>query len=830
QPTSQAYGNDRLLVVVDTSGIHELPFTFCLCGDAPKQDIQLLQLGYYPASQKRPSTVFTMRVLDAFLVSNRECNASARSFYNMLRRTTNAAFPHMVPDRYRELLRVSRQWRNMKARLFAGFGHRQDSVKPGDLAVRCPACPQPELNLPDNWKEDRERWKYTRAVVMDGNFTAQHRHMKNPADDVRLADGHTFVVGEERYKEHLKLKQEWPTENTCHDHRAVLNTAVSRGKYEATGIGAAACSRHGFFQPHSTVDFQLGERQINMDYIIHWIFAFLSGLTQVLLIYDIMCQYIKRLQERFEKSQYLSMPAGLNILGGIGQFHVHGHIPRCFPRFSLNFIRYAGIQDGEIIETLWNKINGIAGSTRGMSSAHRHELIDDRMNDSNWMKLTHIVPTLVRKWRRVCKELPPADQKFAELEAKTDAAQGAAWLAAAAAAAAGRHAGVEALDMYAVQPSPLPTKKEIQAKLMEEELQVDDINAGGETSWVAAGLRLEERKLSVAYTARCVGMQSTDAERIGLADQRQKLARAIATFHKAAERHFGTQPLRHLRSLPADQTRLGSEWDLVGDVPQIPVHREDIHHLQPETLALALPSTFGAEYLTRHGLTGLSDKELQLRKGQMNDCLQAIRIGIGHKSMVFRKKVRQATSTQARLRSFDEVHVADDALKKNVRIYMQARKAAARLFLPGDRAAEMAKASLLARYRTIVGDDLKASTTVLEPFTPGLRHKHEAWFWSMEDTEEGRGVGWMEDFNRMIFLRAHARRERWREEQILVRFEMECTVRYFEHMAADWMRWAQAPLTAGHRAFAERQAAMWRSLRDHAVNGFAEVLAVHQAE
>ncbi len=52
---------------------------------------------------------------------------------------------------------MSRQWRNMKARLFAGFGHRQDSVKPGDLAVRCPACPQPELNLPDNWKEDRER-------------------------------------------------------------------------------------------------------------------------------------------------------------------------------------------------------------------------------------------------------------------------------------------------------------------------------------------------------------------------------------------------------------------------------------------------------------------------------------------------------------------------------------------------------------------------------------------------------------------------------------------------------------------------------------------------
>ncbi len=48
------------------------------------------------------------------------------------------------------------------------------------------------------------------------------------------------------------------------------------------------------------------------------------------------------------------------------------------------------MQDGEILETLWNKVKGIADSTRGMGSAHRHELIDDRMNDSNWTKLTRI--------------------------------------------------------------------------------------------------------------------------------------------------------------------------------------------------------------------------------------------------------------------------------------------------------------------------------------------------------------------------------------------------------------------------------------------------------
>ena len=40
----------------------------------------------------------------------------------------------------------------------AGFGHREDSIDRGDLAVRCPACPQPEVNLPDDWKDDPKQY------------------------------------------------------------------------------------------------------------------------------------------------------------------------------------------------------------------------------------------------------------------------------------------------------------------------------------------------------------------------------------------------------------------------------------------------------------------------------------------------------------------------------------------------------------------------------------------------------------------------------------------------------------------------------------------------
>src|SRR5882672_9737161 len=58
-------------------------------------------------------------------------------------------------NRYRELLRVSRQWRNLQALKRFGFGHGQScDPGPGDLALFCPACPQPGINLPEGWENN----------------------------------------------------------------------------------------------------------------------------------------------------------------------------------------------------------------------------------------------------------------------------------------------------------------------------------------------------------------------------------------------------------------------------------------------------------------------------------------------------------------------------------------------------------------------------------------------------------------------------------------------------------------------------------------------------
>jgi len=52
-------------------------------------------------------------------------------------------------------MRVSRQWRDLLARKRFGFGHETNKLPGiGDLALFCPACPQPGVNLPAGWQND----------------------------------------------------------------------------------------------------------------------------------------------------------------------------------------------------------------------------------------------------------------------------------------------------------------------------------------------------------------------------------------------------------------------------------------------------------------------------------------------------------------------------------------------------------------------------------------------------------------------------------------------------------------------------------------------------
>jgi len=61
-------------------------------------------------------------------------------------------------NRYRELLRVCRQWRVLTSRKQFGLGYGgNEEQKPGSMAVFCALCAQPGINLPEDWREYENR-------------------------------------------------------------------------------------------------------------------------------------------------------------------------------------------------------------------------------------------------------------------------------------------------------------------------------------------------------------------------------------------------------------------------------------------------------------------------------------------------------------------------------------------------------------------------------------------------------------------------------------------------------------------------------------------------
>jgi Kyakuja-Dileera-Zisupton transposase len=271
--------------------------------------------------------------------------------------------------------------------------------------------------------------------------------------------------------------------SNCNKHRAVNQANADRHKLESTGIGGVACARHGNFVPNAMVDFQKGERQMNMDYALCNAVAYNSeGLNKAINFYDINCQYSIKLQARIDQNPYLSKDRRLEIVPGIGIWHVHGHQDQCFARYAPNFIEGAGRIDGEVMETLWSSLNLISPACRGMTAAHRKESLDFQMGDSNYMKMIRMsecrchrrprpltmslaAMALTKKYNKAVKGQSESAAAFESLNESAPAASVKQWEEEARAAIDNRMESPSGMDVFEVKfhkgellrPPPMPS-------------------------------------------------------------------------------------------------------------------------------------------------------------------------------------------------------------------------------------------------------------------------------------------------------------------------------------------------------------------------------------
>jgi hypothetical protein len=153
--------NNSYVCVMYTNGIHHLVMVTCQCQEEQQIPLDLVTVNLLLMSFTRIRTLFTVQVLDHFRLCNLELKTSAYQFYQLIQRITLLMRPAEVVNLYHELQCMSRLWCWMKRLKWAGYGHNEKdplNTEPGSLVNYCPACFQVGINIPENWKDNVNRW------------------------------------------------------------------------------------------------------------------------------------------------------------------------------------------------------------------------------------------------------------------------------------------------------------------------------------------------------------------------------------------------------------------------------------------------------------------------------------------------------------------------------------------------------------------------------------------------------------------------------------------------------------------------------------------------
>ncbi|EIW77804.1 hypothetical protein CONPUDRAFT_62128, partial [Coniophora puteana RWD-64-598 SS2] len=312
--SSKGGGHAETIIVVDKSGVYEFPVVWCTCTDKLPHK-QLFDLRLYPASQTNPKTIFTFDVLDDLLVCNFEGKEAPHSYFRRLTRMTNEAFLDSVPVCNMCFLRLKTRKKHGH-----GYGDSKMEAAGASLATTCVACPHPGINLDNDWESKGLEWLYYGWAVVDGNFKQQSYTMRRPENNVPLTDSLGYTVNKANYQAHLATAKETPHKSTCNNHRAVSQAGQRRNHLAVTGLAALVCAQHGLWFASLVVDFLLGERQAYIDYALCIVLQQLRKHKRVYLFYDIVCQYLVKLQQWIKDSPHLTIPEHLKIIPAISEW------------------------------------------------------------------------------------------------------------------------------------------------------------------------------------------------------------------------------------------------------------------------------------------------------------------------------------------------------------------------------------------------------------------------------------------------------------------------------------------------------------------------------
>ncbi|KAJ6479795.1 hypothetical protein C8R45DRAFT_1101241 [Mycena sanguinolenta] len=206
--------------------------------------------------------------------------------------------------------------------------------------------------------------------------------------------------------------------STCNYLKVVNKQDKKKFKNMAiTGTVNCQCS-HVFIL--ASVDLPHAERFANADYALAMAmrnhkpseeFAFklrieIDDVDEV-ATYDIACEYVARLAERFEKYFPDQLEAIKKMRWGVPALHVQGHQDSCTYLFGTAYMECIGHFHGETAEHYWPEANQLGPHVRQMNLGHRQDTIINHHGDWNHKKTMHIAADLA-------EDLQDAKHKYIE--------------------------------------------------------------------------------------------------------------------------------------------------------------------------------------------------------------------------------------------------------------------------------------------------------------------------------------------------------------------------------------------------------------------------------
>ncbi|KAK6972220.1 CxC2 domain-containing protein [Favolaschia claudopus] len=833
-------------VVLDTNGVHEVNVEFCACErrlEMGSVRTQLLRRRWFPATDDNPRSAATFRLLDHFQKLTLQAKTTMWDFYCALERLMDGA-GDVPPKRYVEFLRMARFFRHIMMLKRGGRGHAVGGVSAtsaGELAIRCPACPRPGINLPDDWQSapPEKRFLYIFFLALDACFRLKRRLISSALRDPGLGTGWSYFLEPEPYRKFLLTVTKQDEMSTCSGLAALdyANTKFSTG-YSVTG-------------PTGVGDLQKGERYSNMDYIYASILRWLHRRLRKVVSYDIVCQWFKNLRERLQDLPPLVRLSLILHLCAfvIPKMHIHAHILACQLLFSLNLLAGAGQTDGEGIERPWANLGGVASSTREMGPGSRADVLDDHFAFWNWCKVLGLGALLRKRLDKARREREVQQEAFKAFSAEqSERIQG--WEK--------QVSDYERDPKKYKNPYEIKTKAlkeaDVRLRLAEEEdasvrrgvLALHDVSP---SAFIFEGLELEDqqRRIRAQVLLKKAG---TTAQQIDILAMRRKLTRGIARFRK----------------LQATYTP-GALQALARRAP----NPEEV----PENTPLMLPSALSAAERDAGCIGGVQLVENFARDAQCSEALMRLRNQLHIKSRFFTYKELHVRNQGANTRARNLVARNESKILLHSAKY-QAAWAALRELNGGAKQGwrrlrredvrtmedpeELTKREAIRKKQAerrkekkrrlreegeyIVdsdddgegmgetqGAEVQGGHEGDDPMvgTHAENRREVSWIWTGAGSTGTDAE--LEDVLRIEWTKARARARRWEEEVELLEEEYRRVLISFEHEAAGWEDRAKAiPVgtveigyAQGAVAYALKQAAMYRTLACKVTQSMTEV-------